>query len=135
MKHTTLIQLSFLSLVLALAACGGASKQDPAAQLAELKSQKSKLEADIAKLEKEVGAATGTPQRIRTVGLEEVKTQSFRHFIDLQGRVDAEDNVPVTAKMPGMLTRVLVKNGDTVKKGQLIAQIDDDLMLKGLAEL
>ena len=135
MKHTTLIQLSFLSLALALASCGGQAKQDPAARLAELKSQKSTIEAEIAVLEKQIGATNGTPQRVRTVGLEEVKTQAFRHYIDLQGRVDAEDNVPVTAKMPGMLTRVLVKNGDSVKKGQLIAQIDDDLMVKGLAEL
>ena len=30
-----------------------------------------------------------------------------------------------TAKMPGSLKRVLVKNGDNVRKGQLIAEVDD----------
>ena len=62
-------------------------------------------------------------------------TGVFRHYIDLQGKVDAEENVPVTAKMPGTLTRIFVKNGDNVKKGQLLAQVDDGVMLKSLAEL
>jgi membrane fusion protein (multidrug efflux system) len=132
MKHTTLVTVSLLLML--FAACGGPS-QDKAKQLATLKEQKSKLEAQIAQLEKEVGPATGGQQRIRTVGLTELAAQPFRHFIDLQGRVDAEDNVPVTAKMPGTLVRVLVKNGDFVKKGQLLAQLDDDVMLKGLSEL
>ncbi|MBK9339121.1 MAG: efflux RND transporter periplasmic adaptor subunit [Lewinellaceae bacterium] len=132
MKHTTLVTVSLLLLL--FAACGGPA-QDKAKQLATLKEQKSELEAQIAQLEKEVGPATGGQQRIRTVGLTELAAQPFRHFIDLQGRVDAEDNVPVTSRMPGTLVRVLVKNGDFVKKGQLLAQLDDDVMLKGLSEL
>jgi len=132
MKHTTLVTGSLLALL--FAACGGPS-QDKATQLAALKEQKSQLEAQITQLEKEVGPVAGGQQRIRTVALTELQPQAFRHFIDLQGRVDAEENVPVTAKMPGTLVRVLVKNGDFVKKGQLLAQLDDDVMLKGLSEL
>lgn len=131
MKHTTLVIASLL--VLLFAACGGPG-QDPAKQLAALKEQKSQLEAQIAQLEKEVGP-TGGAQRIRTVALSELQPQAFRHFIDMQGRVEAEENVPVTAKMPGALTRVLVKNGDFVKKGQLLAQLDDEVMVRSLAEL
>lgn len=132
MKHITLVTLS--SFALLFAACGGPA-QDKATELAALKEQKSALEAQIAQLEKEVGTASGGQQRIRTVALTELKPETFRHYIDLQGRVDVEDNVPVTAKMPGTLVRVLVKNGDFVKKGQLLAQLDDDVMLKGLSEL
>ena len=132
MKHITLVTLS--SFALLFAACGGPA-QDKATELAALKEQKSALEAQIAQLEKEVGPTSGSQQRIRTVALTELKPETFRHYIDLQGRVDAEDNVPVTAKMPGTLVRVLVKNGDFVKKGQLLAQLDDDVMLKGLSEL
>ncbi|MEQ1744801.1 MAG: efflux RND transporter periplasmic adaptor subunit [Saprospiraceae bacterium] len=132
MKHTTLVTLS--SLAILFAACGGPA-QDKAAQLAALKEQKSALESQIAQLEKEVGPAAGGQQRVRTVALTELQPQPFRHYIDLQGRVDAEENVPVTAKMPGTIVRVLVKNGDFVKKGQVMAQLDDDVMLKGLSEL
>jgi RND family efflux transporter MFP subunit len=37
--------------------------------------------------------------------------------------------------MPGALTRVLVDNGDVVRKGQLIAEMDDAVLQKNLAEL
>jgi RND family efflux transporter MFP subunit len=117
-----------------IAACGGGAP-DKVAQLASLKDQKAKIEAEIAALEKEVGAANGAEKRVRTVSLTELNTSVFRHYIDLQGKVDAEENVPVTAKMPGTLNRILVKNGDVVKKGQLLAQVDDGVLLKSLAEL
>ncbi len=117
-----------------IAACGGGSS-DKAAQLASLKDQKAKIEAEIAALEKETGTSGGPEKRIRTVVISELNTSVFRHYIDLQGKVDAEENVPVTSKMPGTLTRILVKNGDAVKKGQLLAQVDDGVMLKSLAEL
>lgn len=134
MKNTTLVSLSAVALALVmLSACG--KPQDKAAELAALKDQKAQIEAKIAVLEKEVGAADGGQQHVHTVGLTELTPAPFRHYIDLQGKVDAEDNVPVTAKMPGALTKVYVKNGDLVKKGQLLAQIDDGVMLKGLSEL
>lgn len=136
MKNITLVSLSLFTFsAVLLAACGGQQPKDKSAQLAALKDQKAQLEAQIAQLEKEMGPAGGDPQRLHRVGLTELQTQPFRHYIDLQGRVDVEDNVPVTAKMPGILTKVLVKNGAFVKKGQLLARIDDEIMLKGLAEL
>lgn len=135
MKNKTLVQLSILSLVLLLPFACGKKELDKTAQLAALKDQKAKIETEIASLEKEVGASVSAPQRIKTVGLSELKNVPFRHFIDLQGRVDADENVPVTAKMPGSLRRILVKNGDNVRKGQLLAELDDDIMLKGLSEL
>jgi len=135
MKHK--IFFSFFTLTLSailLTACGGGPK-DKNAELAALKDQKSKIEAQISALEKETGATPAAAQRIKTVGLTEVTTAPFKHYIDLQGKVDAQDNVPVTSRMPGVLTRILVKNGDNVRKGQLLAQLDNDVMEKSMAEL
>lgn len=135
MKNTALVSLPFVLPAIALLVACGQQPKDKTAQLAALKDQKAQIEAQIAQLEKEVGSTDSGSKHIRTVGLSEVRPEPFRHYIDLQGKVDAEDNVPVTAKMPGTLTKILVKNGDAVKKGQLLAQIDDGVMLKGLAEL
>jgi len=134
MKSKNLLQVLSLGLAIALLSACGSKSLDKTAQLAALKDQKAKIEAEIAALEKEIGA-TGNVQRVKTVGLTELTTGTFRHYRDLQGKVDAEENVPVTAKMPGTLTSILVKNGDAVKKGQLLAVIDDGVMLKQLAEL
>lgn len=135
MKNKNLLQIFvFGMVVVTLSACGGEAP-DKAAQLAQLKEQRAKLDAEIAALEKEVGTAVGVSQRIKTISLSEITTGLFRHYIDLQGKVDADENVPVTTKIPGTLTRILVKNGDNVQKGQLLAQVDDGVMLKNLAEL
>lgn len=125
--------LLYLSFILFLVACGGGAK-DPAAKLAELKDQKTKIEAEITALEAQIGKTDKAP-KVHTVALTEVKQEAFRHFIDLQGKVDAEESVMATAKMPGSLRRVLVKNGDNVRQGQLLAEIDDAVMTKSLAEL
>ncbi len=134
MKNKSLLQILSLGLTAVLLSACGSKSLDKTAQLAALKDQKAKIEAEIAALEKEIGA-TGNVQRVKTVGLTELTTGTFRHYIDLQGKVDAEENVPATAKMPGTLTSILVKNGDLVKKGQLLAVIDDGVMLKQVAEL
>jgi len=134
MNNKNLLQVLSLGMAIVLLSACGSKSLDKTAQLAALKDQKAKIEAEIAALEKEIGA-TGNVQRVKTVGLTELSTGIFRHYIDLQGKVDAEENVPVTAKMPGTLTSILVKNGDAVKKGQLLAVIDDGVMLKQLAEL
>lgn len=131
MKYTF---ITLTGLALLWTACGGASK-DPAQQLAQLREQKAAIEAQIAELEKQDGGNAPAEKRIRLIGVSEVQPGPFRHYIDIQGRVEAEDNVPVTAKMPGLLTKVLVKNGDAVRKGQLLAVLDDEVMQRGLAEL
>ncbi len=125
----------YLFMVLLLAACGGGAT-DPAAQLAALKDQKTKLESEIAILEKQVNAgASVAVRKVKTVALTELKNEVYKHSIDLQGRVDADESVAATSKMPGALRRVYVKTGDNVRQGQLLAEIEDNVMQKGLAEL
>jgi membrane fusion protein (multidrug efflux system) len=134
MTHKFLLQISGIALTLALFACGGGTK-DPAAELAALKDQKTQLEQQIATLEKQVNAGKPVERKIKTVGLSEITVAPFRHYIDLQGKVDADESVMATSKMPGALKRVLVKNGDNVSRGQLLAEVDDAVMIKSLAEL
>jgi len=135
MTHKNLIQLASFSLVIVLlASCGGGQK-DPATELAALKDQKAKLDTQIAYLEKQVNAANPPVKKVKIVGLTEISIAPFRHYIDLQGKVDADESVMATAKMAGSLKRVLVKNGDNVRKGQLLAEVDDAVMIKSLAEL
>lgn len=136
MNHIKFLTLASIGLsIVLLSACGGGGAKDPAAQLAKLKEDKAALDAQITALEKEIGTASGQPARVKTIGLTEVKTGVYRHFIDLQGKVDAEESIPATAKMPGTLKRVYVKNGDDVRRGQLLAEIEDNILQKSLAEL
>ncbi len=123
-------------LVLTIVACGSkAGSADPLSQLNDLKEQKSTIDAQIATLEKQLLEQGLIEKKLRKVGLEELKSAPFKHFIDLQGRVDASESVAATSKIPGALKRVLVDNGDFVKSGQLLAEIEDAVLQKNLAEL
>ncbi len=51
--------------------------------------------------------------------------QKFNHFIELQGNVKTKQNVLVYPEMPGILNKVYVKEGQKVKKNQILATIDD----------
>ncbi len=125
--------LSFLpALILLLAACGGKGS-DKKARLAELKKKESEISAEIRALEKELGS-TSEARKAKLVITDELKPEKFVHFVHIQGRVDATDNVVVNAKMPGTVVRILVKEGQTVKAGQLLAETDASAYLSGLEE-
>ncbi len=125
-----------LSVILTLTACGSKSNaEDPVAQLAALKEQKAVLDGQIAELEKQLEAEGLLKKKLRTVALQEIKVAPFYHYIDLQGRVDASESVTATSKVPGALKKIYVENGDFVKNGQLMAELEDAVMLKNLDEL
>jgi RND family efflux transporter MFP subunit len=116
-----------------LAACGGGG-EDKSAKLQSLKQEKAKLEQEIAKLEKEVGK-TDTLQKVKTVTLATLNDTTFQHYIDVQGSVDAREDVNVFAKVPGVVTAISVKEGQAVRKGQVLGQVDDQLARAGIEEL
>jgi membrane fusion protein (multidrug efflux system) len=123
-------------MILVLAACGGNSTKDAATRLGQLKKQKATLEEEIAKLEKEVSKNdTTVKEKVKTVALTPVENTLFEHFIDVQGSVDARENVNVTSKVPGVITAIYVKEGQMVKEGQALAQVDDQVLRSGIAEL
>jgi len=66
-----------------------------------------------------------------------IKTEEreFRHYLDLQGNVMTKQNVLIYPEMAGTLIKVYVKEGQNVKKGQLLATIDDGGMSSQLEQL
>ena len=49
--------------------------------------------------------------------------------------MDAHESVAVTSKIPGALKRVLIDNGDVVRRGQLLAEIEDAVLVKSRQEV
>lgn len=61
--------------------------------------------------------------------------QPFDHYLELQGNVQTKQNVLIYPEMAGTLTRVYVKEGQKVAKGQELASIDDGGLSSQLAQL
>lgn len=121
----------FISVIAILAACS--KPKDKKAELAELKQKRAELDGQIAKLEKEVGGKDSLA--IKDVTVYDVKSAPFYNYIEIQGKVDAEQNVEVNPEMQGIVTAVYVKIGQTVSKGQVLAQIDDNVLRQNIAQL
>lgn len=115
-----------------LAACGGGENKE--AKLQQLKQQKSKLEQEITALEKEL-PSSDTLKKKKTVIIAAVQDTVFEHYIDLQGSVDSRENVNVSSRIPGTVTAIHVKEGQRVSKGQVLAQVDDQILKANMAEL
>ena len=123
-----------ISILFTIVACKSGDKK---AQLEKLKTQRDKLTEQITKLQEEIAkeGTDSTTQKIAIVGVAEVKAQEFNHFIEVQGKIDGEDNVAVAPKMSGSITKVFVKEGDIVKAGQILAQIDDAVLRQSIDEV
>lgn len=116
-----------------LAACSATSSDDKAKKLEGLKAQQADLAKEIEALEKDISATSpDTVVKSKDVAVLELKTQNFDHYIQTQGRVEAEDNIMVSAKSMGVVTQVYVKEGQAVSKGQVLAQIDNSLVLRNI---
>lgn len=129
MKNTYLL----LALTIILAACSkekGNSLADKKKQLAELQTQVKTLQAEIAKLEPKKDE-----NKVKIVTVSPIISQSFKHFVDVQGALEAENNQFVGPQMGGAITAMTVKEGDFVKKGQVIARIESAVLKTSIQEI
>lgn len=95
-------------------------------ELATAKKEYGALKDKISKLETEIAQLDGSDTLVKgkLVAVTPTTAATFTHYIEVQGRVDSDQNVDVTAQLPGTIEQVLVKEGQRVSKGQLLAQID-----------
>ena len=85
------------------------------------------LDEEIAKLDK--------VKRVSLVTTLTVKEEVFNHYLELQGSVTTKELLVLYPEYSGTLLEVLVKNGQKVKKGQLLAKIDDGGLNQQLVQI
>jgi len=119
-----------------LASCSATSPDDKTAQLEKLKAEQAELAKQIEELEKQIPAdsTTLTTAKAKEVLIADVTVRPFNHYIQTQGQVEAEDNILVSAKSMGVITHVLVQEGQSVAKGQTLAQIDNSVIILSIDE-
>jgi len=143
MKKTT---LALPLMLLLLAACGRDSDTSLDSLIAqgnlealkarkkELYDQQSALSASLKRIDSVIEAREGTG-KIPLVSTLEIRPARFEHYLELQGDVQTKQNVLLYPEMAGTLIQVLVREGDPVRKGQLLARIDDGGMGSRLEQL
>lgn len=137
-KIKNITKISILSIL--LVACGGSgddltakkealqSKKD---QLAQLKSEISTLEKEISELDPEF---TETVTEVLVASLP-VKKTPFYHQIEVRGSVESRKNVLISAETMGRVEAIHVREGDYVKTGQLMIELDADILRNNISEV
>lgn len=138
MKSSIYTRLSIVVAAAILAACSAATPDDDKkAKLEKLKAQQAVISKQVQQLEKEIAAENPEDANIKTkdVAITEVAPKKFDHYVQTQGRVEAEDNISISAKSPGVITAVYANEGQQVSKGQVLAQIDNAVILRNIESM
>jgi RND family efflux transporter MFP subunit len=133
MNFTNTSSAAVLALALLASSCGG--KKDPAAELAKLKQEQAANAAKIAELEAKTGKPANPALAATPVSVINVKPESFKSYLEVQGRVEFDENANVSPRVPAMITNIRVQRGDRVSKGQVLATQDAAVLESGIAEL
>jgi membrane fusion protein (multidrug efflux system) len=124
-------KIFLLSTMVVLAACTSKPK-DAKTQLTDLKQQQADISSKIAALEAKSGSQDST--KSTDVSAVTIKAGSFTNYIQIQGKVDAQDNVMAYPQSPGMITAIYVKPGQHVGKGQVLVQLDNSVLKQNIAQ-
>ncbi len=130
----------FAVLVLAgvLASCSATTPEnDKQQRLEKLKTQQLSLTKEISKLEAEIAKANpeAAIAKAKDIAFITLTPRTFNHYVQTQGAVEAEDNILVSAQAMGVVTQVFVTEGQVVKKGQLLAQVDNSVILRSVESM
>lgn len=125
-------QILFIALASIVLSCAAPDKK---AQLEKLRTEKATLETQIATLEEELAKSDTTKQKLIDVVAMPLTAQTFKTYIEVQGRIDADENVALSSEMPGTITKINVKVGDKVSKGQVLAETDARAIQQQIADI
>ncbi|WP_052597955.1 efflux RND transporter periplasmic adaptor subunit [Aureispira sp. CCB-QB1] len=105
--------------------------QEKRKKLQELKKEIAEAEAVVNKLDPRSKKKSVTP-----VTTAKVQVKDFNHYVEVQGNVvPAQDPGMASSETGGRIMDLTVKEGDYVKKGDLIAKINLESIKKSIAQL
>jgi membrane fusion protein (multidrug efflux system) len=129
-------KILLISITLILMSCGNENKKTVQqllddGNLAELQDRRSSLIIQKGEINNELDEVTkavnvlDTAQSFVLVNTLTTKNEAINHFSSFQGIIKTDQNMIVYPEFSGRILRVLVDEGQNVKKGQTLAIIDD----------
>jgi membrane fusion protein (multidrug efflux system) len=124
-------KILYIPVILLLSACSN-KPVNKEAELTDLKKQQEDINAKITKLQAEVGKKDSV--KSTDVSTITVSSGNFTNYVQLQGRIDAQDNVMAYSQSAGAITAIYVKPGVHVSKGQVLVQLDNSVLNQNIAQ-
>lgn len=130
-------KLAVLALIVFFASC---SRENPEAiqkQLISYKDKVNDLNNKIADLEQklETMGDSAVEESGTVVKIKEVRPETFKHFVEISGKVIANDEAMLSAETNGKVSQLHIKEGDYVTEGRLLVSLNTDLTEKSIREV
>ena len=106
--------------------------------LKTLKEQKLKMLNDLKAELNQINDAISDldpSEKLALISIFEVKPENFDHYVEIQANIKTRQNVLLYPQYSGTLKKIYVEEGQEVKKGKLLAQIDDAGLKNQLEQL
>lgn len=131
--------ITILTISMIITSCGKAPKvsqnlQNLINEKAIIKQQIDSLSSKLQIIETAI-SDLDTLKRLVVVTTFQPKQEVFKHFIEVQGTVKADKSVELHPEMGGNVTRIFVKEGQRVSKGQTLAQLDASVLNNNIAQM
>ena len=129
-------KLIIISLSAFIAACSASvedNKKEKTEELTQYKEDLRELKMKISELEKELNS--DVTESVIAVEAKEVEFQTYEHFVDVTGTVEADKNIIISPETAGKIISINVKEGDRVKKGTVLAKLNTEMIERSLAEI
>ncbi|MCL6524500.1 MAG: efflux RND transporter periplasmic adaptor subunit [Thermoflavifilum sp.] len=132
--HRVLWLMASVGIIWFFSACNAKTDQhlSKEQQLQKLLAERDRINQEIESLRQSLPTTQKTATPVSVITLQ---PQVFKNYIEVQGHVDAQQNVNVNPEMSGIVTAIYVHVGQQVHKGQVLAQLDDKVVRQQLAQL
>jgi RND family efflux transporter MFP subunit len=135
MNKNKLIQNTAIGLIFLMTACSGSKEQ-------KIENLRSKIETKkkvIAELESEIKKLQGGKLEeidvAKYISTTQAQRKDFVMYLEAPAKVFTKQNIYVTGEIGGSLKAVYATAGMQVRKGTPLAQVDDELIQKNIAEV
>jgi RND family efflux transporter MFP subunit len=128
-----------LSLLLLVLGCNNATKEPQS--VTDLKIQKTDLVNQLNNISNKLKSVEraildlDTLKRLVSVTSFKAEEKTFNHYIEVQGVVKADKAIELRGEMGGTLTAVLIKQGQKVTKGQVLATLESSVIDNSVLQL
>ena len=117
--------------------CENQSLESKKKKVDQLKNSIVEINSEIDKLEKEIIELDSNfiQNNYELISTIKPNNKSFIHEIELRGNVQSKKNILLVPEVVGRFNSINVKEGQIVKKGEILASINSDLIQNNLEEI
>lgn len=128
--------LTLLTVALFLSCQPELSDKEIKLKIGELKDQINNIEFEIKDLEKQLkDSVSENDGKVVRITIDTVKQSVFKHFFEVGGTVEATNSAFISPEMNGQIKNIYVKEGQKVKKGDLLVSLNDNVLQSTIQEV